>query len=253
VTFGVSDTDLGLPALATLIPISILAGIGILLVFRYTSDAAAVRRAKGVAQAHLLEFRLFMDDPVLVLRAQRDLIVANLRFMKLMLRPFLWMLIPMGLLLAVLEAFYGHAPLPVGGDAIITARVKNADAPLSLRAPAELAVETPPVHVLEDRQVSWRIRPRRAATTELEILQNGQAVTKRISAGTGVHFLSERRGSLLSLLLYPTEAPLSGNEIEWIEIRYPPATVLHLHWLIWFLAISAVTAFALRRRFGAVF
>jgi hypothetical protein len=249
----VTATDLGLPALATLIPISILAGIGILLVFRYTSDAAAVRRAKGAAQAHLLEFRLFMDDPVLVLRAQRDLIVANLHFMKLMLRPFLWMLIPMGLLLAVLEAFYGHAPLRVGDAAIITAQVTNADAPLSLRAPAELVVETPPVHVMAERQVSWRIRPQRAATAELQILCAGQAVTKRISAGNGIHFLSERRGSVLSLLLYPTEPPLSGNEIEWIKIRYPPATILHLHWLIWFLAVSAITAFALRRRFGAVF
>ena len=245
--------DLGLPALATLIPVSVLAGIGILLGFRYTSDAAAVRRAKGLAQAHLLEFRLFMDDPVLVLRAQRDLIVANLRFMRLMLRPFLWMLIPMGLLLAVLEALYGHAPLRVGDAAIIIAQATNADATVTLQAPPEIAVETPPVHVLAERQVSWRIRPRRAATTQLEILHHGQAVTKRISAGTGIHLLSERRGSLRSLLLYPTEPPLSGNEIEWIEIRYPPATILHLHWLIWFLAISAITALALRRRFGAAF
>lgn len=246
-------TDLGPVALATLIPISILAGVAILLVFRYTSDQAAVRRAKGIAQAHLLEFRLFMDDPVLVLRAQRDLVVANLRFLKLMLRPFLWMLVPMGLLLAVLEAFYGHAPLRVGDAAIVTAKVKDAAASLTLQAPDEIAVETPPVHVLTERQVSWRIRPQRAVTTDLQILDNGQAVTKRISAGNGIHFLSERRGSLLSLLLYPTEPPLSGHEIEWIEIRYPPAVILHLHWLIWFLAISGVTAFALRRPFGAVF
>jgi hypothetical protein len=249
----VTAIDLGPVALATLIPISILSGIGILLVFRHTSDAVAVRRAKGIAQAHLLEFRLFMDDPVLVLRAQRDLIVANLHFMKLMLRPFLWMLIPMGLLLAVLEAFYGHAPLRVGDAAIISAQVTNADAPLTIEAPAELAVESPAVHVLAERQVSWRIRPLRPATTELQILRDGRAITKRISAGTGIHFLSERRGSLVSLLLYPTEPPLSGNEIEWIEIHYPPATILHLHWLIWFFAVSAITALTLRRRFGAAF
>ncbi len=245
--------DLGLAALATLAPISVLAGIGILLVFRHTSDAAAVRRAKGVAQAHLLEFRLFMEDPVLVLRAQRDLIAANLRFLRLMLRPFLWMLVPMGVLLAFLEAFYGHAPLRVGDGAILTVQVRNAAAPLSLQAPPEIVVETPPVHVLAESQVSWRIRPRRAVTTELRIVDDGRAVTKRVSAGRGMHLLSERRGSLLSLLIYPTELPLSGDEIAWIEIRYPPATILHLHWLIWFLGISAITALALRRRFGAVF
>ena len=247
------ETDLGLAALATLIPISVLAGITILLVFRYTSDAAAVRRAKGLAQAHLLEFRLFMDDPLLVLRAQRDLIVANLRFMRLMLRPLLWMLVPMGLLLAFLEGFYGHAPLRPGESAIVTTDVRNAAPSLTLQAPPEIAVETPAVHVLADNQISWRIRPLRATNTELRIFDGSRTITKRISAGSGIRFLSERRGSVLSLALYPTEFPLSGNDIQWIEIRYPSATVLHLHWLIWFFAISGITALALRRRFGAAF
>jgi len=249
----VIETDLGLPALATLIPISILAGMGILIVLRYTSDQTTVRRAKGIAQAHLLEFRLFMDDPVLVLRAQRDLIVANFRFVKLLLRPFLWMLVPMALLLAFLESFYGHAPLRVGDAAILTASLKNSAAVLTLQAPAGFAVETPAVRVLADHQVSWRIRPLRAATGELQVLHDGRPVTKRITAGSGVSFLSERRGTLLGLLLHPAEPPVPGNEIEWIEIQYPPAVVLHLHWLVWFLAVSAITAFALRRHFGAVF
>jgi len=249
----VIETDLGFAALATLIPISVLAGIAILLVFRYTSDASAVRRAKGIAQAHLLEFRLFMDDPVLVLRAQRDLIVANVHFMRLMLRPFLWMLVPMGLLLAFLESFYGHAPIRPGESAIVTAGVRNAAAGLTLQAPPEIAVETPAVHVLADKQISWRIRPLHAATTELQILDGSRAITKRVSAGNGIHFLSERRGSVFSLFLYPTEPPLTGDDLQWIEIGYPPATVLHLHWLIWFFAISGVTALALRRRFGAAF
>jgi hypothetical protein len=249
----VTATDLGIAALASLIPISILAGIGMLLVFRHASDPLAVRRAKGITQAHLLEFRLFMDEPLLILRAQRDLLVANLRFMKLMLRPLLWMLLPMGLLLAGLEALYGHAPLAVGEAAIITAQVNNAAGPFELKAPPEVAVETPPVHVIAESQVSWRIRPLRAATIELQIAHDGRLVAKRISAGGGFHFLSERRGSLLNLPLYPTEWPLSDNEMEWIEIRYPEATILHLHWLIWFFALSAITALALRRRFHAVF
>jgi hypothetical protein len=240
-------------ALVSLVPISVLAGIGILLAFRYASDRSAVRRAKGIAQAHLLEFRLFMDEPLLILRAQRDLIVANLRFMKLMLRPFLWMLLPMGLLLAVLEAFYGHAPLRVGDPAIVTAQVRKVATILTLQAPAGIVVETPPVRVVAEHQVSWRIRPERAMTADMRILLDGQVYAKRISAGNGIQFLSVRRGSPSSVFLYPTEPPLSDNDIQWIEIRYPRATILRFHWLIWFFAISAVAALALRRRFGAAF
>ena len=62
-----------------------------------------------------------------------------------------------------------------------------------------------------------------------------------------------RRGSLANLLLRPTERPLSDSEVDWIEVRYPTATILSLHWLIWFFAISAVTALALRRKFRTAF
>ena len=43
------------------------------------------------------------------------------------------------------------------------------------------------------------------------------------------------------------------REIDWIEVRYPTATILGLHWLIWFFAISAITALALRRKFRTAF
>lgn len=248
-----SAIDLGMPAFASLVPVSILAGIGMLLVFRHASDQAAIRRAKSIAQAHLLEFRLFMDEPRLILRAQRDLIVANARFLKLMLRPVVVLALPMGLLLAGLEAFYGHAPLRVGQPAIVTAQLKDAAALLALKASPDVAIETPPLRVPADRQVSWRIKPLRAATTELEIVRDGRTVRKSVSAGAGVQFLSERRGSMASLFLRPTEPPLSGGEIEWIEVRYPDAVVLRLHWLIWFFGVSGITALALRRRFRAAF
>lgn len=248
-----TEIDLGMPALASLVPISILTGIGMLLVFRGTSDQAAVRRAKGLVTAHLLEFRLFMDEPRLILKAQRDLIVANAHFLKLMLRPVVVLALPTALLLAAMEAFYGHAPLRVGEPAIVTAQVTHEDASLSLQAPDGISVETPPVHAAADHQVSWRIRPLRATNAALALVLPDRAIAKSISAGSGMHYLSERRGSLANLLLHPTEQPLSDSEIDWIEVRYPTATILRLHWLIWFFAISAVTALALRRKFRAAF
>jgi hypothetical protein len=249
----VTEIDLGMPALASLVPISILTGIGMLLVFHHTSDQAAVRRAKGLVTAHLLEFRLFMDEPRLILKAQRDLIVANARFLKLMLRPVVVLALPMGLLLAAMEGFYGHAPLRVGDSAIVTAQVKHDGSSLSLKAPDGIAVETPPVHIVAGLEVSWRIRPLRATNAELELILADRAIAKSVAAGSGMHYLSERRGSLANLLLRPTEAPLSDAEVAWIEVRYPAATVYGLHWLIWFFAISGVTALALRRRFRAAF
>jgi hypothetical protein len=246
--------DLGMPALASLVPISVLTGIAILVVFRHASNPAAVRRAKNLVTAHLLEFRLFMDEPALIFKAQRNLVVANLRFMKLMLRPALILALPTAFLLAELDAFYARAPLRVGQPAIVTAQLKGAAQTLELHASGDFAVETPPVRVVADNQVSWRVRPVRAASQVLQISSGGHTITKSISAGGGMRYLSERRtGSVLGFLIHPTELPFSGAAIEWIEVRYPPAEILHLHWLVWFFLISAITALLLKRRFRASF
>jgi hypothetical protein len=246
--------DLGMPALASLVPISVLTGIAMLVVFRHASDQAEVRRAKNLVIAHLLEFRLFMDEPGLIFKAQRNLVVANLRFMKLMLRPALILALPTAFLLAQLDAFYARAPLRVGQPAIVTAQLKEAGQTLELQASGDFAIETPPVRVVAENQVSWRVRPERAASQLLQFSGGGHTITKSISSGGGVRYLSERRtGSVLGFLVHPTELPFSGAPIEWIEVRYPPAEILGLHWLVWFLVISAITALLLKRRFRASF
>jgi hypothetical protein len=250
----VTEVDLGVKALASLLPLSFLAGIGVLWIFRRASDQPAIRRAKNLAAAHLLEFRLFMDEPRLILRAQRDLILANLRFMRLMLRPFLVMALPMALLLVQMDAFYGHSPLLIGHPAIVTLQWKAEPGAAALEPPAGIAVESVAVRVVSGRQTSWRIRPLRSSSGDLRISCPDGVLTKSISSGPGPAFLSERRaGSLAGFLLHPTEWPFSSSEIEWIEVRYPGARVLHFHWLIWFLVVSAITAFALRRRFHTTF
>ena len=73
------------------------------------------------------------------------------------------------------------------------------------------------------------------------------------SAGKGMRYLSERRASLTGMLLHPTEPPLLDSEIDWIEIRYPGAHILHLHWMVWFFVISGVTALVLKRKFRTAF
>src|SRR5947209_14740669 len=149
----------------TLIPISLLAGVGMLWVFARTSNQKAIRAAKRKVQAHLYELRLFTDEPALVWQAQKALLWANLRYIGLMLVPAVLLTIPMGILFVHLEAFYGMSPLPVGREAIVTMKltyplVASETAP-TLEAPAGIIVETPAVRVMGEREVSWRVRPER--------------------------------------------------------------------------------------------
>ena len=73
---------------------------------------------------------------------------------------------------------------------------------------------------------------------------SGQVWTKSIAAGSGLSYVSSRRLGLgPEFLLSPTELPLPGGDVEWIEIGYAGALVCGLPWLVWFLLFSGVAIF----------
>lgn len=240
-----NQVDLGAGALWSLGLVSILAGVAMVYVFRRWSDQDALRGTASRMLAHLMEFRLFIDEPALVMRAQRELFVENWRLLRLLARPSLILVIPSIVLLAQMDACYGRAALRVGDPAVVTVQLKHfsgADPTgIVLKAPAAIRVETPGVRVPSVNQISWRIRPIGPVAGRLQIVEPERVITKSIVAGEGVHYLSERR-STPEFFLHLSEAPLVDSAVASIEVLYPSATILHLNWLVWFLLISSGTA-----------
>lgn len=239
--------------------ISAAAGAGMLWVFQRTSDQAAIRAVKRLVQAHLLELRIYRDEPGVMWQAQKSLVASNLRYMGLMLRPALIMGLPFAILLVHLDAFYGRAPLRVGADTIVTMGLRGpaGGSVPRLDAPPGVAVETPAVRVLDQGQVSWRIRPRTAVSGLLRIRVEGGAVEKRIEAGAGPRFVAGRKvSSLWDAVWHPDEPRIAAPNVDWVEIRYPDARVewlgIRMHWLIWFIVVSMLAALLLKKRFGVV-
>ena len=220
-----NQIDLGAEALWTLLPVSAIATLASLAVFRRLSDPAPLRRTANRIVAHLYELRLFFDEPALVFRAQRDLFRENLRLLRIIALPSAILALPFALLFVALNAFYGHAPLVVGEPAIVTVHLspRESMAEARLIAPAGIEIETPAVHALAANEVSWRIRPTRALSGELKVLLHGLTFVKPIVAGAGVRYLPN----------------LSAARIV---IGYPTARIYGFPWLTWFVLGAAVTA-----------
>jgi hypothetical protein len=243
------------PAAASLALIGVLTAGGMLWAIRRFSDQAAMGALKRRVRAHLYELRLFADEPALIWRAQRELLRLSLRRLRLMLPPALALALPTLLLLIHLDAFYGHAPLAPGAAAVVTVQMKAFSSLPRLEAPAGVAVETPPVRVQSERQLSWRLRPLREVSGRLRLVSAEGVVEKEIESGQGRRYVSVRRvSSVAQRLRHPGEPRLSGGSIEWIEIRYPPAKVrlgrLELPWLVWFAAVALAAAWLLKDRLG---
>lgn len=114
----------------SLAAIGIGVGLAFLLVLRKLSNQDAIRKIRRQIQACLYELRLFVDEPSLVWRAQVRLLALNVRYLALMLRPALVLAVPMLFLFAVLEPFYGKAPLAISEDSIVTIKLAHPAGPL---------------------------------------------------------------------------------------------------------------------------
>jgi hypothetical protein len=223
-----NSVDLGAAALLEVGLASVTIATVALLGVRSWSDQNSIARAKEQSQAHLLEVRVYRDDPRQVLRSQRALIVDNLRLIRLLLRPLVLLAIPLSLAMWQLDARYGRAPLRVGEAVVVSAESHRT----AIAAPDSVLVETPPVYSLAASQTSWRIRPLRAVSGTVKIDRLGT----RIVAGSGIAYLPQ---------------PLVGR--NGIEIPYPRATIFGLHWIVWFLILSSIAGFALRRPLRVAF
>ena len=133
---------------------SAIYGVIATLVFRRFTDAGRLRETVNRILAHVMEFRLFLDEPRLILRAQRELIAENIHLLRQMALPCVILAIPFALLYAPLDRHFGYGPLRIGEPVVVTARGTK-----ELKAPPGIVVETPGVRVLRTGEISWRVRP----------------------------------------------------------------------------------------------
>jgi len=112
-------------------------------------DTVRLRKSINQIVAHIMEFALYIDDPVLILKAQRDLIKANFRLLRLIAVPSLLMAIPSVFLYSAIERHFA-----ANRSNVLTL-------PMGRPLPPGVVAETPPVRILRTHEVSWRIRRKR--------------------------------------------------------------------------------------------
>jgi len=262
-----------LPPAVGLVVVSAVAAVGMLLVYKRTSNQPKLDAVKRQIHACLFEIRLFSDDLPAILRAQAEILGHNVRYLGLSLVPMLWMLVPLVLVIAQLQFHYGYEGLKPGQDFLLKLRLRDgwaADAgsaaggasarpPARLEVPAGVTVETPAVWIPTEREVAWRLRAREWGDYSLKLQLGSQEYAKAVQVSSVVRRRSPVRlaAGFLNELLYPAEEPLPrAGPLESITIAYPEASVsffgFGVNWLVAFVVLSVAFAFALRKPFGVV-
>jgi uncharacterized membrane protein (DUF106 family) len=244
---------------------SIPTAIFALLVFKWTSNQQRIAEVKRRIHACLFEIRLFNDDLRAILRAQGEILRHVLHYQGLALKPMIWILPPLVLLMVHLHAYYGFRGFVPGDSALLQVELNDdwfesasGDRPeLRLELPLGLRLETPAMWVPALAEMNWRMASDDWGDYVLRFSIAEEEISKSVRVTDRVVRLSPIRppASFMDQLEWPSEQPLAASSaVKSISVAYPDQSVLgwewRYAWMVVFFALTMVFAIALKGRFG---
>jgi hypothetical protein len=239
--------------------ISLVIGLVMVVVFRYTSDQKAIHVAKDRLKAHLLALRLFQDQIPIVMRSYGRIVLATGHYLRLAFKPLLFVIVPMTFLIVQLDRYLGSVPLEVGQSFLVKVRMADSNAldEASLQLPVGLATTAPAVHVPSESEVAWRMVAATAGDYIVNIQVSDQTFSKRLVVGSGLSRLSSvrLRGRFWKRIFVSGEPALPDNRfIDAIEVQYPARNItfawIEWNWIWLFFVLSLAAGFLFKSILG---
>jgi hypothetical protein len=137
-----------------------------LFIFKKASNQDMIRHYKGAIIAHILEIRLYKDQPSLTIKIIFNILIKNLIYLRYTLVPIL-IILPFILIISIqLNSRYGYMPLKKGNTFIIHAELDNssttdiANIPEKIRCDTSkgISIETPSMVIESERSIYWRAK-----------------------------------------------------------------------------------------------
>ena len=247
-----------LPPWLGLTLVSILTGVFALLVVRWTTAQAAMQRARDQMTSALYEMRIFLDSPRRVFAAQGRMAVQTVKYVGLTLPALLIVAGPLTALFIHLELRHGLQPMPVDQDVVVRVELGGTAARDDITAEAGdgLAITAPVFRLWSENAAFVRVRGQREGAGVLSVRVGDVTVEKELLTGEGRAPVSvERRAGLSRWWAMGTEAGLdTDGPVQRIVVPYVArdGSWLWMPWWGFWLLVSIVAAFALRRPFGVV-
>lgn len=213
--------------------VSALATLAAILFFRFTSNHSRRERLWRKLWANLFAIRLYADEPGVVFESLLGVMVANAMLLITALPALVAMSLLALLLFGPLDRLFGVAPLEVSTPRVLTVKLKHLQAEwpdVRLETPDWITVDSPPVHVFNQREISWRIQARKASVGMVKVIAGSDSVETKID--------SRPWPANFQLITSGVSIPGPEQVLSFLGIS--------LNWVWWFSTFSIVLAFPLR-------
>jgi uncharacterized membrane protein (DUF106 family) len=257
----------GLPAFVGILVWSIPVGVFALWVFGKTSNQERIAAVKRRIHAGLFEIRLFNDDLRAIMRAQGEILRHVLHYQALALKPMIFILPPLVLVMVQLHQFYGFRGLRPGDEVLLTIQLGQQAAETGQRPDFELEAQDglreamDPVWIPSLAQITWRLAVEDWGDWQLAVNVDGKRYEKTVRATEDLIRLSPERPSrtFIDQLEWPSESPFEKDDvIQSMTLGYADGSVGFLGWqfewafawMVVFFILTLVVALILRKPMG---
>jgi len=243
---------------ALVLAISIVVGLLMVVLFRYTSNQKAIRIAKDQLKAHLLAVRLYQDQLPVVLASYGRILRGTGHYLRLAFTPLLIVILPLTFLIVQLDRYFGWTPLAPGQSFLVTARASTAEDldTLSLQLPDELKTTAPAVHIPADKEVVWRVEAAKDGAYDLNVSAPDHVAEKSLLVSSALARVSPERlqAPYWKRVFVSGESALAGGPVQSIAIDYPVRTIvfagLEWNWIWLFFVLSLAAGFLFKSILG---
>ncbi len=240
--------------LAIVVVLSLGVGSLMVVLFGYTSDQKAIAITKDQVKAHLLAVRLYRDQIPVVMGSYGKVLRGTGRYLKLTFKPLLYVIILITLLMVQVDRYLGAAPLLPNLPFLLTVHLpgQTSDAlnEVTLVLPPEIAMTAPPVHILAENAIVWRLVGSKEGSYEVKIAAAGQSAAKAVRVGNDLTRIStvRLRGPFWERMFSSAEPALPENfPVESVSINYPNRDIEiaghGMNWIWPFFILSMVAGF----------
>jgi hypothetical protein len=201
---------------------------------------------------------LYKDSLGLSMKAQGNILLANLKYITHSFKPLLIMIVPVVLILIQMNFWFGYESLRPGEPTLLKVKLDEdynlLQTDLVLETDPDIVIETPPLRIEEYGEINWRISSQKSGIHHVHIVLAGKKISKTIATDTkSLSKLSpiKHKKKFIDELFYPVEAPIAEDiPVKSIEVRYPAKRMsffgINIHWLIAYFALSIIFGFSFK-------
>ncbi|MHC4989710.1 MAG: hypothetical protein ACYTGC_01920 [Planctomycetota bacterium] len=251
---------IGLSPGAALVVWSVLLGVAMATLFRWSTPQRRLRRVAERTRAELMALRLFNEDIVVAMRSHARVLGLVGQRLACTVPALLVAIVPLGVIVVQLALRFEHRPLLVGETTVVTLELEPDAWEMHQEAapqlPPHVQLETPGLRDPVRHTIDWRVRVLDGEPATVRWSLGEEVIDKRlaISVADGAMQTVEplRPGEdRWARLLHPAEGSLTGSDTaRSVAVRYPrrqtPLFGIELPWWATLLIVSTLSALAVR-------